>query len=108
MCKSGVCFELLCVQQEAPLHPNLSAEEELHQVCVPKKRQANPQRSVKNIFGSYILNLSESYRKESTFFIVGLISLVNGEERDGNLSLERGFIPNSSLILLKTSSWDHG
>lgn len=35
-----------------------------------------------------------------TFLSNGLVSLV-GEERDENFSLRRGFIPNSSLILLK-------
>lgn len=38
---------------------------------------------------------------KSTFLNDALLSLVDGEESDGNLSLERGFIPNSSLILLK-------
>lgn len=41
---------------------------------------------------------------EDTFFNVALFSLVAGEEREGNLSLERSFMPNSSLILLKTNS----
>lgn len=36
-----------------------------------------------------------------TFLSNGLVSLVDGEERDENFSLRRGFIPNSSLILLK-------
>lgn len=36
-----------------------------------------------------------------TLFNVSLFSLVDGEDREGNLSLERSFIPSSSLILLK-------
>lgn len=36
-----------------------------------------------------------------TFLREGLVSLGDGEERDENFSLWRGFIPNSSLILLK-------
>lgn len=41
-----------------------------------------------------------------TFLSNGLVSLVDGEERDENFSLRRGFIPNSSLILLKKKNQD--
>lgn len=45
--------------------------------------------------------LRDTVMRGATFMIV-LLSLVDGEEREENLSLESGFIPSSSLILLET------
>lgn len=45
-------------------------------------------------------------RGRQTFtFLSDLLSFVDGEEREGNLSLDSGFIPNSSLILLQLQVW---
>lgn len=45
-------------------------------------------------------------RGRQTFtFRSDLLSFVDGEEREGNLSLDSGFIPNSSLILLQLQVW---
>lgn len=46
-------------------------------------------------------------KRLATFLREGLVSLGDGEERDENFSLWRGFIPNSSLILLKKETDNH-
>lgn len=48
-----------------------------------------------------LLHVERQQKRGDTFLIVGLVSLLDGEEGEENFSLESGFIPNSSLILLK-------
>lgn len=96
-CTCAVCSVWLCGQHEAPLHPGPSTEAELHR---GRESDEIDQKSEHKHF-QFSTFQTQVLPNEVTLFIVCL-SRVEGEDEEENFSLERGFIPNSSLILLKT------
>lgn len=86
-----------CEQHEAPLHPSPSAEAEQHR---GRESEETDQESDRNVPSSVRYRLV--LLTEVTLFVVCL-SVVEGEDGEENFSLDRSFIPNSSLILLKTT-----
>lgn len=98
LCKSGACFEWRCELLGDPLRPNPAAAKGWHPGCeTGSERNSSVGESRK----THCCSTEQQWKLEDTTFLrEGLCSLVDGDDRDENFSLERGFMPSSSRILL--------